>query len=153
MSGLRTIHAQISIAGDFLVQRATEPFETIGPETRIRKRGGLLGQLQRLFAKVQRREITVEEAMLEAEMLLGVDAAAAPEFMQELNESLRRFPKHPQQMVLPDMFEEDEGTSAPSRQLPSRLPRHPPGAPPRQLRIEIWRDSKGANRRIRVSGS
>jgi hypothetical protein len=90
--------------------------------------------------------------MHEAEILLGEDAATAPEFMRELEDSLKQTPKYPQQLPLLETPEEDEGLDLREKQPRHRLPRQLPSAPPpQQLRIEVWRESKGGQRRVRVT--
>lgn len=150
VSGLQTIRDQISSVGDFLVERATVPFDSNSLEPRVRKRGGSLSHLQRLFVKVQRGEITAEQAMHEAEALFGDDAATAPEFMKKLQESFEQTPQFPQQLPLPlDTLEQElpgnnkERQPRPSRPKPS-LPA------PQQFRVEVWRESKKGQRRVRV---
>ena len=151
-SGLQTIRGQISSVGDFLAERAAIPFESSGFEPKVRKRGGALAHLQRLFDKVQHREMTAEQAMREAVALFGGEATAAPEFMHKLQESLEQTPLHPQQLPLrldTPVQEavapggEQERQPRPSRPIPS-MP------PPQQLRIEVWRESKEGQRRIRI---
>ncbi len=151
-SGLQTIRSQISSIGDFLAGQSAIPFESSGVEPKVRKRGGALARLHSLFDKVQRREMTAEQAMREAEALFGDEAANAPEFMQKLHESLEKTPLRHQQLpllldtpvqeeVVPDG--EKERQPRPSRQIPS-VPLS------QQLRIEVWRESKKGQRRIRV---
>lgn len=79
--GLQTMRSHIVLAGDYLAKKAHELLGPEKPAPAVRKRSGNLGQIQRLFVRVQRREITAEEAMLEAERILGTEAATAPDFM------------------------------------------------------------------------
>lgn len=151
-SGLQTIRGQISAVGEFLAERAAIPFQSSGCETKVRKRGGSLAHLQRLFAKVQRREMTVEQAMREAEALFGDDAASSPEFMHKLQESLEQKPLYPQQLpLLLDTTEHDAELPIGEKERRPRPIRPVPSAPPpQQLRVEVWRESKKGQRRIRV---
>ena len=150
VSGLQTIRDQISSVGDFLVERAVVPFESSSLEPRVRKRGGSLSHLQRLFVKVQRGEMTAEQAMREAETLFGDDAATAPEFMQKLQESFEQTPQFPQQLPLPLDTLEQELPGSNKGRLP-RPSRPKPSLPPtQQFRVEVWRESKKGQRRVRV---
>lgn len=147
VSGLQTIRDQISSVGDFLVERAVFPFESSSLEPRVQKRGGSLAHLQRLFVKIQRGELTAEQAMREAETLFGDDAATAPEFMQKLQES---FEQTPQQLPLPLDTLERELPGSNKERLP-RPSRPKPSLPaPQQFRVEVWRESKKGQRRVRV---
>ncbi|HBA86326.1 MAG TPA: hypothetical protein DCZ95_19775 [Verrucomicrobia bacterium] len=152
VSGLQTIRSQINSVGDFLAERAANPFVSSGYKATVRKHGGSLARLQRLFVKVQRQEMTVEQAMLEAEALLGDQVTTAPEFMQQLHMALRQTPRLPQQLSLfldtpeellaaPDS--EEDRSPRPSRPMPI-IP------PPEKLRVEIRRESKKGKREVRV---
>jgi hypothetical protein len=155
VSGLQTIGNQVSAARDFLSQRAASFFESRDHATKARKHTGTLGKLQRLFDKVQRREITAEGAMREAEMLLGEEASSAPDFMRELRESLANAPLFPQQIPLvldaplPEALSLDRDIDRQPR--PSRPKR--PVPPLHQLRVEVWRESKKGQRRCGLLNS
>jgi hypothetical protein len=153
ISGLQTIRGQVSSVGDFLAQRAIVPFESSGLEPKVRKRGGSLSHLQRLFNKVQSREMTAEQAMREAEILFGDEAVTAPEFMQKLQESFERTPPFPQQLpLLPlDTLEQEDLLSGSDKGRSPRPSRSKLSAPlPQQFRVEVWRESKKEQRRVRV---
>jgi hypothetical protein len=150
--GIQTIRGQISSVGDFLAEQAAIPFEWSGCETKVRKRGGSLVHLQLLFVKVQNREITSEQAMREAEALLGDEATTAPEFMHKLQESLEKTPLVPQQLtLLSDTIEQEAVVPGREKERRPRPSRPMPSIPPnQQLRIEVWRESKNGKRRVRV---
>jgi hypothetical protein len=152
ISGVQTIREQISTAGDFLANRAALPFDSSGVKPRVRKNGGSLARLQRLFHKVQRGEMTAEQAMSEAEVFLGDEAATSPEFMQKLAESLEQAPRFHQQVLLPldALGTEDSLPSSGKGQLPRTSPKRPYLPPPSQFRVEVWRESKKGPRKIRV---
>lgn len=150
ISGLQTIRDQVSSVGDFLVKRAVDPFESSNLEPRVRKRGGSLSHLQRLFVKVQRGEMTAEQALREAETIFGDDAATAPEFMQKLHESFEQTPLFPQQLPLPLDTLEQELPSSNKERLPRPSRPKPSLPPPQQLRVEVWRESKKGQRKVRV---
>ena len=150
--GIQTIRGQLSSVGDFLAEQAAIPFERRGFETKVRKRGGTLVHLERLFVKVQNREITPDQAMREAEALLGDDATTAPEFIRQLRESLEDTPLFPQQLtLLSDTIEQDALVPDREKERRRRPPRPMPSMPSnQQLRIEVWRESKNGQRKIRV---
>ncbi|WP_416244051.1 hypothetical protein ACLSSQ_05885 [Azospira sp. APE16] len=152
IQGIQTIRSQVSSVGDYLAEQAGGPFKASGCETKIRKRSGSLGQLQSLFAKVQRREMTTEEAMLQAEALFGDEAADAPGFMSDLQRSIERTPLFHQQLpLLPSAMEQGMGFSTLEKKRKSRSPPSLPVVPPPQhLRVEVWRDSKHGQRKVRV---
>jgi hypothetical protein len=105
-----------------------------------------------LFAKVQRGQITAEEAMQEIEKLLGKESTMAPEFMARLEESLREAPLQAKQLFLSDEgYLCEPAENIPEKKATSR-PRQPgPALPPdNQFRVEIWRESKRGKKHIRV---
>ena len=152
ISGVQTIREQISTAGDFLAERATVPFGSKGIVPKVRKQGGTLGRLQRLFVKVQRGEMTAEQAMSEAEKLLGDEAETAPEFMRQLEESLEQAPRFHLQQLLPldPLGQEESLLSSKNERLPRPPSQKPDLAPPPHFRVEVWRESKKGLRKIRV---
>jgi hypothetical protein len=152
IQGVGIIRGQMSTVGDFLAERAAIPFGSKGIKPKIRKNGGTLARIQRLFLKVQRGEMTSEQAMHEVEALLGDEAATAPQFMQELERSLEQAPLFHQQQLLPldtsDM--EDLWPSNEKGKLPRPSPNKPKLAPPPHFRVEVWRESKKGQRKVRV---
>lgn len=152
VSGLQTIRGQISSVGDFLAEQAAAPFESGGFKPKVRKHGDSLSHLQRLFVKVQRGEMTVEYAMHESEALFGDEATTVPEFMQKLHESFEQAPRFPQQLPLPlDTHEYEALLSSNDKGLRPRPSRPKPSLPsPQQFRVEVWRESKKGERRVRV---
>lgn len=153
ISGLQTIRGQVAYVSNKLVESASSPFEDNNVQTTYRNNGGVLSHLNRLFQKVQKGELTAEQAMVEAERIIGEEANTSPEFMQKLNEALHRAPKYPKQKPL---FEEAEieldGVNDQKKQKkPSRTPIPKPDIPINQFRVEIWRDSKRDKKHVKVS--
>lgn len=62
ISSIQTIRDQVVTVSDFLAEKAGIQFEATGIKPKIQKHNGSLGRLQRLFLKVQRGEITAEQA-------------------------------------------------------------------------------------------
>ncbi len=151
VGGLKTISEQLGSAGTFLAEKAPQVFGCEGVETKVRKRGGTLSGIQRLFVKVQRGELTAEEAMLQADGLLGDEASRNPGFMEDLGNTLRNCPRFHEQMPLLPVEEVGQlslGNGAPQ---PRRHERQTPVlAPPLHLRIEVWRESKNKRKKSRV---
>lgn len=149
ISGLKTIKEQVVGVSNYLVEKAEQQLGGHVEPPRVRKYGGTLGSLQRLFVKVQRGEISPEQATKEAEMLLGENAGQSPEFMSELDKSFKETPRFYQQIGFP--FEKYDAPptlahieSNQSHKRP-RMPRvpGPPSPPPAShLRVEVWRESK-----------
>lgn len=150
ISGLQTIREQASAVGDFLAEAAEEQLGYRSSTTRVRKRSGTLGSLQRLFVKVQRGEMTPEQAMKEAEVLLGGEAQTSPEFMQRMNQSLAEAPLFHQQVPLPLEGAEDVPQRPIEKDRVPRRPYDPVWPPPTQFRVEVWRESKKEKKNMRI---
>jgi hypothetical protein len=153
INGIEAIAKHVRAAGDYLAERAATPFTTLNLKPRVRRRTGALGQLQRLFVNVQRRDLSVEEALSEAETILGEDAIKSPGFMGMLSDALLGIQRDPEQLFLPMPLPEDlqvETSTAPSR---SPQPRRKANAQPvrQKWRVEVWRESKTGRREIRIT--
>ena len=153
VQGLQTMSSHVTMAGEYLTKKA---HVFLGPDTPapvVRKRNGTLGQIQRLFIKVQRREMTAEEAFAEAEKILGAEAASAPDFMQHLNKSLQEAPLQAQQLFLaPDGDMSEPAERAPMKRSRPRPSNHVPAIPEmNQFRVEVWRESKRGKKQIRIT--
>jgi hypothetical protein len=152
VSGVKTINEQLSVTSDYLTEHAGSVFSCPDSRATTKKRGGSLATLQRLFVKVQKGELTPEEAMVRAENLLGEESTTTPGFMHDLANSLRSCPRFHEQQLLPFLDQpEDAGPllhELPQPPRPSR-PQPDPG-PPLQLRVEVWRESKNKRKHTRV---
>lgn len=153
VSGVKTIGEQIGSTSEFLTEQARTVFSCPESKATARKRGGALTSLQNLFVKVQRGELTPDEAAARAAAMLGTESESAPGFLHDLGEAFRSCPRHHEQQTLPFVDDQD----APRSELPDspqrqRSPRSPIVlGPVLQLRIEVWRDSKNKRKQTRVS--
>lgn len=151
ISGLQTIRGQVSYLNQKLVESAVVPLRESNVKPTYRNNSGALTQLQRVFNKVQKGELTVDQAMIEAEHILGNEANSHPIFMRKLNEALEQAPKHPKQTPLFTLEENElnDGNNERNKRLPSRAPSKPDII--NQFRVEIWRDSKRDKKHVKVS--
>lgn len=60
ISGVQTIQGQINASGNFLASHVAMPFAADDVKPKIKKHTGSLGELQRLFLKVQQGRLTAE---------------------------------------------------------------------------------------------
>ena len=153
VSGVKTINEQVSATGDYLTEQANRVFSCPPSRSTSKKRGGSLAVLQRLFIRVQKGELTPDEAMIRAQKALGDEANAEPGFMQKLADALQNCPRYHQQQPIP-FLENGEEYDLPLQSLPhSPRPLKPPApdlGPPLQLRVEVWRESKNKRKHTRV---
>lgn len=152
ISGLQTIQGQISSVSDFLAIHAASPFSSSNINPKVKKHTGSLGELQRLFYKVQQGKITPEQAMLKAEFMFGDEARSAPGFMDEMRSSLENTPLLATQLKFPFYtFGSEALVPAINNKRQPATPRPKPEPPiGQQLRVEVWRDSKKDKRNVRV---
>lgn len=153
ISGLEIIQNQVRDIGTHFGELAAAPYQSQRKSPRVRRRSETLAALQRLFAKVQKREITVHQAMMDAENILGEEASSAPEFMKHLENSLIQTPLLPKQIPLP--LEEIDSEELPETEIIGKKPTSPKPKKPRQIpqqfRVEVWRDSKTSKKNFRVT--
>ena len=84
ISGLSTINEQVSAVGNYVAENAGRIFPCSNSRARIKKRGGSLAALERLFVKVQKGELTPDDAMRRAENLFIGESTNEPGFMRDL---------------------------------------------------------------------
>jgi hypothetical protein len=101
ISGVQTIKAQVMYANARLSEIARSSHGGDAAPMSIQKRLGTLARLERLFDKVQRGELSVSDAMRQADELLGDEVHQVPEFRKALEDSLLKAPSIPKQLVLP----------------------------------------------------
>ena len=87
LAGVKTINEQVNATGDYLTEQANRLFSCPPTRASSRKHGGSLTAIQRLFVRVQRGELTPDQAMIRAEKLLGDEANADTGFMRKLAEA------------------------------------------------------------------
>jgi hypothetical protein len=153
ISGVKTIGEQVSATSEFLSEQAKQTFNCPEARATSRKRGGTVAGLQRLFVRVQKGELSPDDAMAYAEQLLGDQADEAPGLKEALADAFRNCPRHHKQEEFP-FVASSEDMLMPAQPSPPPSPRDPRPrvelAPPLQLRIEVWRDSKKKRRKTRV---
>jgi hypothetical protein len=152
VNGIQIIGKQVRAAGDYLAKRAAAPFTTLNLKPRVRRRSGTLGQLQRLFVSVQQRELSIEEAIREAEVILGQEAMESPEFMKMLSDALKGIRQDPEQLLLPMPLPEELQAASPTDKRPSARERKKAVVQPERQhwRVEMWRESKTGKREMRI---
>jgi hypothetical protein len=148
INGLQVIRSQVTTVSTVLTDSALLGLPGATRAPKIRRSGATLAKLQTLFNKVQRGELTADNAMREARALLGNDGVEAPEFMTALHSALADAPQFPQQMPLPYELQDYEVVE---QDYPPRLPvpSPPRPTPPADhFRVEVWRDSKKSERHV-----
>lgn len=149
VSGIETIIGQARSVGNYLVEKA----ETLGDSKgslKVKRRSETLGSLERLFHDVQNGKISAEEATSKAKSLLGDES---PELIHSLEQEFKTLPLHPQQIEInfhDPIFSEEKKIEKTKKPIQPRLPT-PPVVPSKNLRVEIWRESKKQHKKIRTT--
>ncbi|MDF1629135.1 MAG: hypothetical protein P1U78_04985 [Alcanivoracaceae bacterium] len=151
ISGLQIIHGQVRTVSGYLGERAGAPFQSSREKPKVRRSGESLARLQTLFVKVQRGELSVDEAMAESERIFGHELDEAIDFKRELRVSLEQAPLLPKQLALPlvDVDGEEIHLDKSPRKPRQPQPRQPMPNP-ELYRVEIIRESRRGDRGVRV---
>lgn len=151
LEGLTAIRGHLLVAAQRLVISAHKPFASLKLMPRITRRFGALGQLQHLLQRAKRREIDVEEAMVEARWILGREASTVPEFMRAFADGLSHMRRHPER--IPFLSVTDEGIEV--RDIADNPARaktlNATASSAMQLKVDVWRDTRTGTRRVRIS--
>jgi len=122
MSGIDIITKQTKSTAGFLGDQAQSVFGCPKSNANVTKRGGVPAALNRLFARVERGELTPDEASILAQSVLGGQEEEVPGFFDALSKAFHSCPKRPEQEKLPlgDLNQEldvlvEEGNKAPSK--------------------------------------
>src|SRR5690606_34385251 len=101
VSGIEAINKQVTATEKFLAEHAQSTFSCPDEKTIVRRKGGVPATLHRLFVRVQKGELTPEEASILANATLGDEAAEVPGLFDALANAFQTCPLHHQQVPLP----------------------------------------------------
>ncbi len=151
ISGLQTIGSQVSYASDALLESARSPFGGSNVNAEGKKSRGSLSQLHKLFDKVQAGAMSPDEAMRKVEKIFGEEAITLPGFMHYLKSEFEKAPRHPKQLSLIDESLEACNPLHPPKKRSPCSPRPKPIPTSHQYRIEIWRESKKDEKKVKIT--
>lgn len=151
IDGIQTIKRQVSACSNYLSDEAQYPYRSNNISYKVNKKGGALGQIEKLFIKVQKNELTVDEAVIKAKEILGEETNTSPEFIIDLKKSLEDTPRMLEQMDfdLPlELLEmQNIEDSIPHQKRKVKIQKDAI----LHNRIQIWRESKNGKRKILVT--
>lgn len=151
ISGLQTIRSQVSYVSNALFESARSPFGCSNANAKVKRSGGSLSQLHRLFDKVQKGAMSPDEAIIEVERIFGEEAVNLPGFMSDLRSEFEKAPRYPEQLSLTDETWEECNILPPPKKRSPTSSRPKPIPPSQQYRIEIWRESKKEKKNVKVT--
>jgi hypothetical protein len=153
MSGIDIVGKQLKSTNSFLAEQAQTIFSCPDSRATVRKKGGAPAALQRLFGRVQRGELTPDEASILAQSILGGEESEVPGFFEALSKAFHECPNLPKQEQLPfDEFVEETSLGLiTDKKSPKTPKRRPPDIPPLHYRVEVWRESKGNRKQTKIT--
>ncbi len=150
-SGVQIIKSQIMAVSDFLIKEAEVKINQPVGLKRLRRSSGALGKIDVLFKKVQRGDITPEEAMLRTEMILSSEDGIPPKLMKEIEDSFIGIPVFHKQIPLfvPNSpVVPNNGNPLGYRSVITNSSRNNRNKKDK-FRVEIWRGSRGDLRKVK----
>ncbi|WP_313501340.1 hypothetical protein [Stutzerimonas nitrititolerans] len=152
MSGVDIINKQLKSTNRFLAEQAQTIFACPGSRATVRKRGGAPASLQRLFSRVQRGELTPDEATVLAQSILSEDESEIPGFLEVLSKAFHECPNLPKQEHLPfDEVAEETSIELINKKTPKTPKPRPPDIPSLHYRVEVWRESKENRKQTKIT--
>lgn len=152
ISGVQAIRQQASYVTNALFDQAKQRFGCSNTRGNSKQSGGEIYYLKNLLERVQRGQITPDEAMSEIQNRWGHEAMNSPEMLRDLATSLANAPRHPEQLPLGNELWEPCQEVVTVARLPRPKPPKDPELPISQhYRIEIYRPRKGARKKIELT--
>lgn len=152
IQGVQIIREQASYVSNALFDGAKQKFRCQSTRGNSKHSGGEIYYLKSLFERVQRRQLTPDQAVAEVQDRWGHDVSNSPEFLRDLIQSLEHAPPYLQQLPMPDEFWEPcADLELPPPSPKPRRPHSPETPLPQQYRIEIFRPRKGESKKIRLT--
>lgn len=145
VQGVRELRQIGEAVGEFFIEEsAGKPLVRHEPLQWRRKDAGKVQKIDQLFKRVAAGEINPETGTRLTIALLDADDSLPPEAYAKIQEAFTSIQKDPEQLLL-DL----PGTQAPTDHNPPPAPRPVPHVPTRRLRIEIERESKYRDPKIK----
>lgn len=152
VSGVQAIRDQASYVTNALFDQAKQQFGCRSTRGNSKQSGGEIFYLNNLFERVQRGQITTDQAMEEIQNRWDKDAINSPDFLNNLARSLEKAPRHPEQIPMSEEFWEPcEEIEAPPRKPKQKVLRVPEFPIPQHYRIEIFRPRKGGDKKVKLT--
>jgi len=152
IQGLQIMREQASYVTNALFDDAKHKFRCQSTRGNSKQSGGEIYYLKNLFERVQRGQVTPDQAVAEVQNRWGHDASNSPEFLRDLAQNLERAPRHPEQIPISEEFWQPCGEpTVPPRTPKPRRPTLPEAPLPQQYRIEIFRSRKGDSKKVKMT--
>jgi len=155
MSGVHEIAAISRSAGNFLLHTADRelPDDRRGP-LRGRRSAAQLAQLESVFVRVRRGELSPKEGTALADRLFEGEEELPEGFRRDIHSTIQDIPRRAKQLDLeleyPELVVAEPVVPEPDKKRDRRTPPIPPLPPPARFRVEIWRESKKDSRHILI---
>ena len=151
VSGVQAIREHASYVTSALFDQAKQSFGCGSTRGNSKQSGGEIYYLKGLFDRVQAGQLTSNQAITEIRDRWGPEADNSPHFLRDLEKSLKNAPRDPEQLSMPDDFWDPcEEVGGPMRRPQPKRPRPPDLPIPQHYRIEIYRQRKGGDKRVKL---
>ena len=153
VSGLNTIRDQVTNVGNTLFETALLSSGCDKKNSTVRKSAGVVTKLSALFTKVQKNQLTSDQAMEEARALFGDALNEHPDFIKELQKQFQETPLDPEQLELSGLDSEscEILTNDIMEEEKPPVKRPSPAPLPQRYRVQIWRDSRNDQKQIKIT--
>jgi hypothetical protein len=152
ISGVDIVNKQVKATNRFLAEQAQSKFACPEPKAAIRNKGGTPAALQRLFSRVQRGELTPDEATILAHSMFNEDEPEIPGFLEVLANAFHECPKLTKQVEFQfDDISEDASFNILEKKSPNKPKPRPADIPSLHCRVEVWRDSKNTRKQTKIT--
>lgn len=151
IGGLQTIEDQVTYVGERLYHAAKAPVGGNSVYASKRTSAGAVSSIRRLFERVQKGSLTVDDAVSKFKTILGEEIGENSAFVYEMRRQLESASAYPeQQSFIGDDWEKLDAIEAPPK-VPRSPRRKPPMPPTEHFRIEIWRESRGDSKHVKFT--
>lgn len=143
-SGIKTLHSDVSLASAYVTKQASKIFKDVNERPKIVHRSEALGKMGKVYDRVYKGAITVDEAISEIRNILDNDERLDKDFESSLRKSFSEVPA--QQLII---FDDDSSNQNPSDCLaknkdesPKKKSKSRNFAVTERYKVEIVRNSK-----------
>lgn len=155
VSGVKTISSQADYVTQQLFTSAKLIFDTETKPGNTRKTTGSIQYLRGLFERVERKEMTPDQAIENIINYFGDEAYSVPGFIEDVSKSFYQLEKLPDQLPFDGEFFPMPVEAAPEilENKGTRTPQKPPPKPDPtdHYRIVITRSSRSQDRKVTIS--
>jgi hypothetical protein len=153
IQGLKTINEQLIGVRDYLAEEAPKFFDCPPNLVTTKKQTGVTEKLNSLFLRVQRGDLSPDQATARAAQLFTEGTVEESNILREIERALANCRLNPKQTTFPydDFSIAPEPQGVPQSPTRTREKQTPIDIISNQLRVEVWRESKKKKKQSKVT--